>query len=224
MPAAGLLSASAVHPHVRGDIDFDAFSASFSVGSPPRAWGHRPRAIRPISRNGSPPRAWGHHSPPTQRRFADRFTPTCVGTSTASMCDASGNPVHPHVRGDIESGLVAAACACGSPPRAWGHLVVDSREKQPLRFTPTCVGTSNAATGRECRRPVHPHVRGDICRRLRENLVHAGSPPRAWGHPIGIAIYMAFVRFTPTCVGTSNHSQFLLEKVPVHPHVRGDIA
>src|SRR5204863_7034992 len=55
---------TAVHPHARGDDDLDARAADYGVGSPPRAWGRRPRLVR------------NHH--------IHRFTPTRVGISTAA--------------------------------------------------------------------------------------------------------------------------------------------
>jgi len=54
-------TASTVHPHVRGD----------SL-----------RPARPLSSSaGSPPRAWGQLDPLRPSPFAQRFTPTCVGTA-----------------------------------------------------------------------------------------------------------------------------------------------
>ena len=111
----------------------------------------------------------------------------------------------------------------GSPPRAWGQLVVGSGDPDHRRFTPTCVGTTliiaDAAVSidgspprawgqrvrqRSCelRLPVHPHVRGDNCYR---------RPAVA-----------AIDRFTPTCVGTTSSAGSQTACCTVHPHVRGD--
>src|SRR5690606_7189550 len=56
-------SGSAVHPHVRGDNDTTGASTTSTRGSPPRAWGQRV-----------------HHRVAVS---AVRFTPTCVGTTSA---------------------------------------------------------------------------------------------------------------------------------------------
>ena len=93
--------AASVHPHVRGD-DFVII-------------------IVLVILHGSPPRAWGRHRRPRNVVRPFRFTPTCVGTTTATcrsspalggspprawgrpgIARAAGRrpPVHPHVRGD----------------------------------------------------------------------------------------------------------------------------
>ncbi len=92
----------------------------------------------------------------------------------------------------------------GSPPRAWGHRQIPPPFGRTDRFTPTCVGTSYrwAADSRRI----------------------FGSPPRAWGHLLGGVELLLVARFTPTCVGTSRSRRQSRPPVPVHPHVRGDIA
>src|SRR5687768_12203115 len=52
----------------------------------------------------------------------------------------------------------------------------------------------------------------------------AGSPPRAWGHPLGDHRRADAEGFTPTCVGTSVCPVTVLAVLRVHPHVRGDIS
>ena len=49
----------------------------------------------------------------------------------------------------------------GSPPRAWGQLVVADRVITLGRFTPTGVGTMCAAAAPASSAAVHPHGRGD---------------------------------------------------------------
>ena len=53
-----------------------------------------------------------------------RFTPTGVGTATARAKRRGLSPVHPHGRGDSENMLDFKAIAYGSPPRAWGQLMM----------------------------------------------------------------------------------------------------
>lgn len=49
------------------------------------------------------------------------------------------------------------------------------------RFTPTCVGTTASPLDVCEHDAVHPHVRGDNARQCPSEAVGDGSPPRAWG-------------------------------------------
>ncbi len=49
-----------------------------------------------------------------------------------------------------------------------------------------------------------------------------GSPPRAWGIPIGPHYSARQFRFTPTCVGNTCGSCYMRVRLTVHPHVRGE--
>ncbi len=71
-----------------------------------------------------------------------RFTPTRVGTTTASIAHRPTASVHPHARGDNFEALEPGGKLFGSPPRAWGQLRRDGRAEQQVRFTPTRVGTT----------------------------------------------------------------------------------
>ena len=113
---------ASVHPHVRGD--------------------HKKRQRRNVDDSGSSPRAWGPHDVEADAKRAYRFIPTCVGTTRLHGRAMPNRPVHPHVRGDHESGASIGDCADGSSPRAWGprNLVVFFLGL--VRFIPTCVGTT----------------------------------------------------------------------------------
>jgi len=50
--------------------------------------------------------------------------------------------VHPHGRGDDVLLFLALLNYIGSPPRAWGRLVLCCHLEQFMRFTPTGVGTT----------------------------------------------------------------------------------
>src|SRR5690606_34662992 len=87
------------------------------------------------------------------------------------------------MRGDDGEGRVYLSGLQGSPPHAWGRLSTQKALGAPVRFTPTCVGTTfTAAT-----------CLGGI----------PGSPPHAWGRPSTPAALALIPRFTPTCVGTT---------------------
>ena len=110
----------------------------------------------------------------------------------------------------------------GSPPRAWGRPVLREGWPDQLRFTPTCVGTAPTVPFRTCPVAVHPHVRGDGAILLHQLQEPSGSPPRAWGRPGHTHKVIAFLRFTPTCVGTACWLPSAASAAAVHPHVRGD--
>ena len=77
---ANRLLASAVHPHVRGDNRGARKTSIAAYGTPPRAWGQPLRTPAPLR--------------------AERYTPTCVGTTPLWSFWRTARPVHPHVRGD----------------------------------------------------------------------------------------------------------------------------
>ena len=92
---------AAVHPHVRGD--------------------GRGGGRRTDPENGSPPRAWGRLALVLSPLVQVRFTPTCVGTASASRVYRARRTVHPHVRGDGILQVLENLFTVGSPPRAWGR-------------------------------------------------------------------------------------------------------
>ena len=212
-----------VHPHVRGDDDSWQFSGPYVYGSPPRAWGrHRPAAPERPSNRFTPTCVGTTRPLPGIDGVSERFTPTCVGTTTYAWTSSGGGTVHPHVRGDDRTTKTTTANACGSPPRAWGRLHRAGDRRRRLRFTPTCVGTTDSSGGYLERGSVHPHVRGDDRVRQDGSLGEYGSPPRAWGRLPLIRRLRVEDRFTPTCVGTTHPGCRPPACRAVHPHVRGD--
>jgi len=191
-----------VHPHGRGDNTARARETSKGDGSPPRAWGQQVR--RPL------------------RKRQTRFTPTGVGTTTASGGASGWCPVHPHGRGDNARQRPAPAGRCGSPPRAWGQQLHLQLSPLKLRFTPTGVGTTELQFADPLLRSVHPHGRGDNSRISSSMAACPGSPPRAWGQrPPAPGRWWAR-RFTPTGVGTTSAMVATMGMIAVHPHGRGD--
>ena len=181
-PSQPYRTPTTVHPHVRGDG-----GALWQEG---------------VSSLGSPPRAWGRLCSTLYLAAGHRFTPTCVGTAPTPSRRIRVSPVHPHVRGDGAEGAPASLRRAGSPPRAWGRLLVTLPLNYDARFTPTCVGTATAIT---------------------PSAVEAyGSPPRAWGRPVVVERRVQPLRFTPTCVGTASCPLTSQLSAAVHPHVRGD--
>ena len=83
IPIAFVASIVAVHPHGRGDNDFEgAYQSMFDRFTPTGVGTTMSRGSPQITINGSPPRAWG------QRRYR--------------MLENRLQTVHPHGRGDNE--------------------------------------------------------------------------------------------------------------------------
>ena len=191
-----------VHPHVRGeDSVWQRFWVRF-IGSPPRAWGRRPRLV------------------PDPRRA--RFTPTCVGKTWQRPTSTAPRTVHPHVRGEDLSALGRNRGGAGSPPRAWGRLLALLILPTAVRFTPTCVGKTSVEAPCFALCAVHPHVRGEDDKMTARQRTGYGSPPRAWGRRERVALGWIGDRFTPTCVGKTATVTPLAMATAVHPHVRGE--
>ncbi len=131
----------------------------------------------------------------------------------------------------------------GLPPRAWGRPFKDVRHLLRLRFTPTCVGTTEFLQPDGADRAVYPHVRGDDdvqtvaaahLVRFTPTCVGTTPPLPAWvwvftvyphvrgDDAAGIPNRLVLRRFTPTCVGTTHPACRRRRRVPVYPHVRGD--
>ena len=91
-----------------------------------------------------------------------------------------------------------------------------------IRFTPTCVGNTTPTEQAKKLVSVHPHVRGEYTDNRANGCMMCGSPPRAWGiQPRSYAASNS-ARFTPTCVGNTEHLSVSAAIFAVHPHVRGE--
>ena len=172
-----------VHPHVCGEYTRVSSLATLLRGSPPRVWGIQFERIA--------------------KQVISRFTPTCVGNTSASNGGGSCRPVHPHVCGEYRFKHRSARLSRGSPPRVWGIRAATGAGRGNRRFTPTCVG--NTASELPTHRPlaVHPHVCGEYAALVKTGERVYGSPPRVWGI-LGVVVFEKLdIRFTPTCVGNT---------------------
>ncbi len=152
-----------VHPHVRGEYQFNEPETCPSTGSSPRAWG-----ILTMRRRKS---------------LRKRFIPTCVGNTYKPTNCPRKNPVHPHVRGEYNATGQRHSRAKGSSPRAWGILGQPRPCFLLLRFIPTCVGNTCLEDVQDGLCSVHPHVRGEYTSADHYQKSWCGSSPRAWGIP-----------------------------------------
>ncbi len=132
-----------------------------------------------------------------------RFIPTRVGTTWQAKEKAAGTAVHPHARGDNESGVANGTRIYGSSPRAWGQRAIIESKDIICRFIPTRVGTTSMVVINFSFLTVHPHARGDNYFRDTRFPCIVGSSPRAWGQLKIINILSDPYRFIPTRVGTT---------------------
>ena len=110
----------------------------------------------------------------------------------------------------------------GSSPRAWGIPNICGIDVKSIRFIPTCVGNTHAASLIPELPPVHPHVRGEYYAFRSLPGPCGGSSPRAWGIRGKKRQDVTQARFIPTCVGNTRSREYAEKNYPVHPHVRGE--
>ena len=149
---------------MRGEYPLNTVRLAISTGSPPHAWGIRVHHMAVL--------------------VGGRFTPTCVGNTSAAF-----------------SGLSTLS---GSPPHAWGILSVSRTPHCQPRFTPTCVGNTFPNSFKPFFLTVHPHMRGEYYLFYFRFCYCYGSPPHAWGIPFFLTDFYLGCRFTPTCVGNTS--------------------
>ena len=213
------------------------------IGSPPRAWGQLIEVAEiGIQGRFTPTRVGTTESIKKDNLRRLRFTPTRVGTMCRSNENAGGMcgspprawgqlrrrttghrapPVHPHARGDNDSGVGGFQSYYGSPPRAWGQCFWNARHRsksavhphargdnQGRCLDPRCNSVHPHARGdnaefdlHRAACAVHPHARGDNSYTSIHGWLRCGSPPRAWGQ-CRYRQRHARRRFTPTRVGT----------------------
>ena len=113
-----------------------------------------------------------------------------------------GQLVHPHVRGENSLAHLTIQTHNGTPPRAWGKLMLYLR--------------------RAFLSQVHPHVRGENTGAGIVAIGDDGTPPRAWGKRTPCAGLRLAGRYPPTCVGKTGTGGAWGRPQAVHPHVRGE--
>src|SRR5437867_4062042 len=94
--------------------------------------------------HGSPPHAWGRRPKNGSTAPASRFTPTCVGKTWKPLVRLRLPTVHPHMRGEDCTFVIGRFGFVGSPPHAWGRLRNRRMARAFFRFTPTCVGKTRS--------------------------------------------------------------------------------
>ena len=173
---------------------------------------------------GSSPRAWGTRVDGYYHFRINRFIPTGVGNSAGFGARIGIYPVHPHGRGELDSGNTKSRVHRGSSPRAWGTRARPGRARRPRRFIPTGVGNSGTSIPARTHLSVHPHGRGELGVSIALGHEGLGSSPRAWGTRCCDGRGRRRFRFIPTGVGNSCTDKHRCRMPPVHPHGRGELA
>ena len=176
-----IVTATAVHPHTRGEhYTFYCFN----------------------SRNiGSSPHTWGTHKQSNINSLIRRFIPTHVGNTAAELSASPIRPVHPHTRGEHGNLSDIKLTTDGSSPHTWGTRSPATASGCVPRFIPTHVGNTNVLImtsmvnrfipthvgntwlGRPHTQQlaVHPHTRGEHTYSFFHIINIIGSSPHTWG-------------------------------------------
>jgi len=191
-----------VHPHVCGEHELITDKRGVNRGSSPRVWGTCIRDLRDPQ--------------------DDRFIPTCVGNIYVIGIGRGELSVHPHVCGEHVVNVFVILSDFGSSPRVWGTCIPINKNRDVLRFIPTCVGNISAERRRVHAYSVHPHVCGEHGRCQPEMVAATGSSPRVWGTLDQLQTNLDKSRFIPTCVGNILTRPSMMLCLSVHPHVCGE--
>ncbi len=133
------------------------------------------------AKKGTPPRVWGKLPKYVLTQPTHRYTPTCVGKTVSDSTATLIPKVHPHVCGENEGKVVFLTIDGGTPPRVWGKRGLHLTDFQIQRYTPTCVGKTNAKYSWIAGKTVHPHVCGENLANYLLLVNSKGTPPRVWG-------------------------------------------
>ena len=130
-------------------------------------------------------------------------SPLARGTLNEQNKSGELNPVHPRLRGELDSIDPYSIDECGSSPLARGTLLGGPSSGRSLRFIPACAGNSLRQFDYWERQSVHPRLRGELSFRLMNSIRPAGSSPLARGTRIHKGPGAIPGRFIPACAGNS---------------------
>ena len=152
---------SAVHPRLRGELS--------------------PLMVNSFRNPGSSPLARGTQCGRAKGLTNARFIPACAGNSKMQTEITTACSVHPRLRGELRLLKHCVSLPHGSSPLARGTPSAKALRFAPARFIPACAGNSEARTAIPTLSPVHPRLRGELCKREFDILDLFGSSPLARG-------------------------------------------
>ena len=150
----------------------------------------------------TPPRAWGRR-PRSQKLWRCRWK-------------------HPHERGEDVRPSLTTGTGLETPPRAWGRQAYDSIGHSSVRNTPTSVGKTAEHGLQHRTNRKHPHERGEDVTFLFMVVGCLETPPRAWGRLHTSDTLSGCGGNTPTSVGKTYVSWYVVGWLGKHPHERGE--
>ncbi len=118
--------------------------------------------------------------------------------------------------------LLQPISAVDGSPHVCGNTLAAEDCSQELSVHPHVCGEYCPWDIEITRFAVHPHVCGEYLILAMISLLFGGSPPRVWGILRLAPRMLMRVRFTPTCVGNTNHKKDAAVTITVHPHVCGE--
>ncbi len=189
---------------------------------------NRSRARRLHQTSGTSPHAWGKRDARGSDAASARNIPTCVGKTAQLPPVGSGQPEHPHMRGENRPKHTAMQEIAGTSPHAWGKRPKHTAMQEIARNIPTCVGKTQDHARLPRRRPEHPHMRGENHFSGETGKIKYGTSPHAWGKRYVPCMCHDCLRNIPTCVGKTPSPPRRRPTRPrsptEHPHMRGENA
>ena len=113
------------------------------------------------------------------------------------------SPVHPRLRGELNSRMDDPGELIGSSPLARGTQRESPYEQLDYRFIPACAGNSAYFVASSLFTSVHPRLRGELI--------------------LCVCYPSCFLRFIPACAGNSEKMVLSTYLRSVHPRLRGEL-
>ena len=157
------MSASPVHPRIRGERRAERGRTGSLGGSSPHARGTR------------------HEDDYVQRTL--RFIPACAGNAHALHPRNAPTTVHPRMRGERSQNRQPTGSIRGSSPHARGTPIDGQLSFEKRRFIPACAGNALNIRSLAGSTSVHPRMRGERLNGDGRLADSTGSSPHARGTP-----------------------------------------
>ena len=171
---------------------------------------------------GSPPHTRGRFFLFGIRRPLRGFTPAYAGKIPDVPGNASGDEVHPRIRGeDCATGL-GSTVEQGSPPHTRGRLRHRVGQYGRAGFTPAYAGKIGLTHFVVLDDEVHPRIRGEDYPRSYGVFRQMGSPPHTRGRFVPYSTAGVSGGFTPAYAGKISPDGRRQRARKVHPRIRGE--